>query len=448
MLKLKEEKDPVKILLPSLASLVLYIAIAYFLEREEFVKLFIGYTLLFIAYISLYRFASDKQVMWLIYIGIIFRLSLFLALPNLSDDFYRFIWDGRLFIQGIHPFSQVPDYYKHIGFNIPGITEELYYQLNSPEYFTIYPPVCQFIFAIAAFLSPESILGSVIIMRIFIIGAEAGTLFLLLEMLKKWNLPVKKSLLYALNPLVILELTGNLHFEAILIFFLLYSIYFIYQTKLTASAANLSLAISTKVLPLIFLPLFIRRLGWRKTLIYFSLIALFSLILFVPLLSWELIVGFSSSIALYFHTFEYNASIYYVIRALGFLIFGFNIIGAAGVILAVSIFILIIFYSLDKSTLEVPLYEAFMWVLLIYYLFTTTLHPWYITPLIALSIFTNFKFTILWSYFIFLTYINYALPEFQENLFVVAIEYLAVLGFLIYEFKKEKRSFFLKNIRF
>lgn len=447
MLRVKEEKDYLKILFPSLASFLVYIAIAYFLERDEFLKLIIGYTLLFIAYISLYRSTTNKMVIWLLIIATFFRLSLIFAIPNLSDDFYRFIWDGRLIIQGIHPFSQVPAYYLNSGLNIPGLTEELYQQLNSPEYFTIYPPVCQLIFATAAFFSPEDILGSVIIMRLFIICAEVGSIILILKILKQLNLPTRRCVLYALNPLVILELTGNLHFEALLIFFLLLSIYFFYKSKLTASAVSFSLAISTKILPLIFLPLFIRRLRRKKLIKYFFLIALFSLVFFLPLLSWEWMVGFTSSVALYFHTFEYNASLYYLIRALGFLIFDFNIIGVAGATLAGLIFILVILYSLDKKTLKIPLHEAFMWVLLIYFLFTTTLHPWYIIPLIALSVFTNFKFTIVWSFFIFLTYINYASPEYKENLFVVAIEYLATLGYLVFEFKRENRSFFLKDLR-
>jgi alpha-1,6-mannosyltransferase len=322
----------------------------------------------------------------------------------------------------------------------------LFQQLNSADYFTIYPPVCQFIFAAAAYFSPENIWGSVVIMRLFVIIAELGTLYLFLKLLKNWNLPVKNSLLYSINPLIILELTGNLHFEAILIFFLLLSFYFISRSKLVSSAASFSLAISTKVLPLIFLPLFIRRIGWLKALKFFTLITLFTFLLFLPLLSREWLVGFSSSLALYFQKFEYNGSIYYILRALGYITFGFNIIGVSGIILAVLVLILILIYSLDKKTLEVPIYEAFMWILLIFLLFNTTIHPWYIAPLVALSILTNFKFTIIWSYLIFFTYINYSYPEYRENLYVVAIEYFITFGFLAYEFKRENKTFFLKSL--
>jgi hypothetical protein len=79
--------------------------------------------------------------------------------------------------------------------------------------------------------------------------------------------------------------------------------------------------------------------------------------------------------------------------------------------------------------------------LLIYFLFTTTLHPWYIIPLLVLSIFTDFKFVILWTGVIFLTYAGYHSEGFQENLWITAFEYAAVLGYLAYELRRQKAKY-------
>ena len=71
--------------------------------------------------------------------------------------------------------------------------------------------------------------------------------------------------------------------------------------------------------------------------------------------------------------------------------------------------------------------------LLIYYLFTTILHPWYISTLLALCVFTNFRFMIVWSFMIFFTYAGYTREGFSENLWLIALEYFSVLGFFSYE---------------
>ncbi|MEQ9229236.1 MAG: hypothetical protein RIF46_01035, partial [Cyclobacteriaceae bacterium] len=78
------------------------------------------------------------------------------ATPSLSDDFYRFIWDGRLLAHGIHPFAELPGFYLDPSLNIPGIDQSLFDNLNSKEYFTIYPPFAQLIFLISVLIFPKS----------------------------------------------------------------------------------------------------------------------------------------------------------------------------------------------------------------------------------------------------------------------------------------------------
>ncbi len=62
-----------------------------------------------------------------------------------------------------------------------------------------------------------------------------------------------------------------------------------------------------------------------------------------------------------------------------------------------------------------------MWSLTIYLSLATIVHPWYITTVVALSIFTNYRFPLLWSALIVMTYINYSYAAYFENLWVVAV---------------------------
>lgn len=419
-------------------SLFIYIYIGYLVERHESLRLISSYTVLFALFIALWHFArTSKQVRWLLLLGIFFRIVLLFAFPHLSDDIYRFVWDGRLMNHGIHPFAHIPSYYMQPGSpEVPGITSSLFYLLNSPDYFTIYPPVDQFFFSVSAAIFPHSVHGSAIVIRAFIIVAECMSLWVITRILFHYKLPGKHVLLYALNPLVILELTGNLHFEAFMIFFLLVSLYFFLTGKNRMTALTFSFAIASKLLPLMFLPVFFKRLPIKKLLVFYALVALFTVLLFLPFISRELVHGMTSSISLYFQRFEFNASIYYLLREVGFYVEGYNTIGTLGKYLALASFVLIILYGVVHDVKKIRLPEAMMWVMVLYFMLTTTLHPWYITTLLVLSIFTRFRFPVLWCFMIFLTYVGYSLTGFNEVLWVTTAEYLSVFTFMLYEIFK------------
>ncbi|MBL6446937.1 polyprenol phosphomannose-dependent alpha 1,6 mannosyltransferase MptB [Fulvivirga sp. 29W222] len=430
----KGKSGPV-LYLASVISLLVYVFIAYVIKRHESILLLGGYTLLFVAFLVMWHYAySSKRVRWLVVLAIFLRLTILLAFPNLSDDIYRFVWDGRLINSGIHPFSHLPTHYMQPGSpDVPGITPSLFYQLNSPEYFTIYPPVAQFFFSVSSAIFPESVHGSAIVMRIFIVVAEVGSIWLITRILFHYKLPSKHVLLYALNPLIILELTGNLHFEAFMIFFLLVAVYFFLTGRYIISALALAFSIASKLLPLIFLPLLIRRIWGKQLLVYYVLTAIFTAILFLPLINQDLISGMSASLSLYFQRFEFNASIYYLLREGGFYLKGYNTIHILGKYLAASAFILITGYALIHNPKRVKLPEAMLWVIMIYCMLTTTLHPWYLSTVVLLSVFTPFRFPVLWSFLVFTTYVGYSELGFQENLILTTIEYVIVYVFMFYE---------------
>lgn len=355
-------------------------------------------------------------------------------LPNLSDDFYRFIWDGRLLVNGENPYLHLPSYYIENNIDLTGVDRDLFSRMNSPDYFSIYPPVCQFVFFIACKLFPESLLGSVIVIRSFILLGESGVIFLLDKLVRLFKLSRNSVLIYALNPLVIIELTGNLHFEAIMIFFLLLSVFLLLKSSPLISASAFALAVGTKLIPLMFLPFLLKRLGFQKTFFYYSAVAFVLLLIFSPFINGELISNLFSSLSLYFQKFEFNAGVYYLIRWIGYEIKGYNIIATSGIALAAAVTIsIVIIMLLDKGDKFMSLPQTMLWAVTCYYVFATTVHPWYIAPLIALSVLSPYRYAVIWSGLIPLTYFTYRTIPYRENLGLVAFEYLVVGAWLIYE---------------
>ncbi|MBD0830788.1 mannosyltransferase [Aestuariibaculum sediminum] len=424
------------------ASVILYYNFAYHLVRTDYTKLIVYYIALFVLFYKLIHSCSNNTKL-LTVLAFLFRAVFIVSLPNLSQDFYRFIWDGRLILEGYNPYLfNVESFIKNGNYPIAQ-AKELYIgmgELNAGHY-TNYPPLNQLCFLIAALVSKTHILGSVITMRLLIIAADFGTLYFGQKLLKLNNLPISHIFWYALNPFIIIELTGNLHFEGVMIFFLIWSLYLLHRQKWIMAAIILALSVATKLLPLLFMPLFIKWFirkdtnhGIFKLIGFYSITGIATLLLFLPFLSTEFVNNYTETIGLWFQDFEFNASIYYIARAIGYTVRGYNEIAIIGkfIPLLVILFVLgITFYKRNTTTIQLT--TSMLLALSFYYFTATTVHPWYIATLLILSIFTNYKFPLVWSFVIILSYLAYTNTNNSENLWVVTLEYVIVYAVFIWE---------------
>ena len=431
--------------LPSVSQLaallfsgVAYAGIAYATPRAHFGQLVGLFAVATLAYVWLLR--SRLSWRWGLGAALLFRLLWLPALPALSDDVYRFHWDGVLVANGVNPFQFRPDEIiadgaratiknEQVRSRVLPQLQQLYHEINSPHYYSVYPPVCQFIFGAAAYLFPTSAIGFAGSLRIIILAAEVGTTWLLLALLPALGWPSERALRYLLHPLVIIELTGNLHFEGLVIFFVLLALWLLSRQRWASSAATLGLGVATKLLPLLMLPLLVRRLGWRHFARYFAVGAGTLLLLFSPFISVELIGNISQSIRLYFHNFEFNASVYYLLRPIGYWLTGYNQIAIIGPCLALASGVVGLALAWrERGPRLVGLPQTTLLVLTAYYMLATTVHPWYLTFLISLSVLSRFSYPLVWGTVAILSYAAYRSSTYTENLWLVAGEYAVVFA--------------------
>jgi len=416
-------------------SVLMYLSFAYNLSRNNYTTLIFLYTALFFLFYKLITTNHDN-FNFLVIISFLFRLLFLFAIPNLSQDFYRFIWDGRMILEGFSPYLYTPESFINSG-ELPVVqAKELYIgmgELNGSHY-TNYPPINQFSFVIAGIIAGKSILGSVVVMRILIIFADIGILFFGKKLLQQLNIPSHHIFWYLLNPFIIIELTGNLHFESVMLFFLIWSLYLLQLKKWKKAAIVFALSVSVKLIPLIFLPLFLQKLGWIKSIYFYSIVGFLTLMFFSPFYSSDFIHNYTQTVALWFQNFEFNASIYYIIRELSYKVRGWNEIAIIGKIIplvVVVVVFIVAFYRKNKTMTQ--LITAMLMVLSFYYFTATTVHPWYLTTLVLLSIYTNYIFPLVWSFIIIISYLAYANAEHTENLYIIALEYIVVYGVLFWE---------------
>ncbi len=426
----------------SIACSILYLLLGYDLDRSNFSYLFTLVSGLFLFYFFTISLKQDGSITRFLFVtGIFFRLLFLFSIPNLSQDFYRFIWDGRMLANDFNPYLYLPDeVIKNKLINMPEAML-LYNGMGSLSsgHYTNYPPVNQLCFALAALVSGKSIFGSVFTLRVLIILFDLGIYKYGRKLLNALKISENNIFLYFLNPLVIIELTGNLHFEGAMIFFIVLALYHLQMGKYSWAAILMALSISMKLIPLMLLPLFIKYLGSKKAIVFFALIGVMTLALFLPFFSISFFNNYMATIALWFVNFEFNASIYYILRGIGFSLTGYNIIHITGRIIPLILVIFILFISFKKQDGSLKnLITNMLIVLSTYFFLSTTIHPWYIISLVMLSVFTNLIFPLVWSFMIILSYFAYSNPVFQENNFVLILEYVIVYGCFILEFFNKK----------
>ena len=248
-------------------SVIIYFLIGFYIVREEFFILIISFIFLFI--FQLYFLKQKINLKSIFILGIVFRLSLIISIPELSQDFSRFIWDGSIQILGVNPYLYKPETLINL-VRFP-LSDFLYSKMGnlSAMNFSNYPPISQYIYYMSGYFNNGEIIKPVITIRIVYLISEIFLFFGLKNLLIKLE---KNPLLtgwYFLNPMVIIETIGNLHGETLMILFLIFSFYYLFEKKIFLSSFFMSLSIATKILPILIVPIFFNYLGLKK-FVHFS----------------------------------------------------------------------------------------------------------------------------------------------------------------------------------
>lgn len=218
--------------------------------RENFGLTILLFSLAFGGMLGSYLLASEEvNFKRLLLLGIVLRGCLFFFEPNWSEDGARFLWDGELLRQGQNPYGLTPIQVQEQQGEGNGLGAQLYQDLNSPYYYSVYPPLNQAFFWLGALVAQGNVGQGYLALRCMLLLGEIGVFYLLWGLLARFELPQKQILLYWFNPLVILEVVGNLHFEGFVLMFLLATLLDLSRKKLGWSGAFWGLAVGIKFLP-------------------------------------------------------------------------------------------------------------------------------------------------------------------------------------------------------
>ena len=409
--------------------------ISYKLKRIDTIPLLFTFSsLFFLLWFWIRNFSNLTSVF---FIGIFCRLLFWNHIPELSQDFYRFIWDGNIQLLGINPYRYTPISLVDL-IEFPN-AQLLYEKMGSlsNHHYSNYPPFSQYIFQVMAYFNKGNILHPLFVLRLIYLIGELVLFFGAKILLEKLKLPSINIAWYFLNPLVIVEGFGNLHSESLMITFSILSLLYCLKIKPIIGGFFMTLAVGTKLLPLLLVPLFLKYLGFQRFLLFSISLVVFSGILWIPFLNEEMIKNYIQTIQLWFTTFEFNGSIYNIVRAVGYEVKGYNIIRQLGKITPYITIILVFVFSLFNSNRNHNrLFKSMLLLLSFYFFIATTVHPWYIINLILLGILTGYLYPILWSMTVFWSYSAYEFNIVEESIGYQLIAYILVYGCLAFEMIK------------
>lgn len=199
----------------------------------------------------------------LVIVALLNRLILLPSEPVLENDFYRYLWDGRVFAHGFNPYLFPPSApelnpldvnYRHL--------------IGWPDIRTIYPPLSQFFFGALHLVAPNSLIA----LKLALVGLEVVAGILLMSIAPNKEKRRITCFLYFFNPLLLKEIANSAHLDALPMLLTTVAIALFTHSKGRKILAWVALALAAcaKSYPVILLPLFWKLdRNWKRGVLAF-----------------------------------------------------------------------------------------------------------------------------------------------------------------------------------
>ncbi len=208
------------------------------------------------------RGGSTRRWMLIVVGGaIVFRVTVWPMYPALSDDPFRYRWEGMLQAHGGNPYQvrpADPDWVQ--------LRDETYARIPAKDFRAGYGPLVELMERWT--YETVSQFGFDAWEQVFWFKAPAalfdlGVLAALWALLATRGLSPVRLVAYAWSPLPVVEFWATGHNDSIAVFFVVLALLLAARERWTPAFASLALAAAAKIWPLLLLPVFVGWEGWR-----------------------------------------------------------------------------------------------------------------------------------------------------------------------------------------
>jgi len=310
-----------------------------------------------IAYLLAVRefFSTPKFPKRVIVIGLalaaLWHLSFLLTPPGPDDDIHRYVWDGRVQRLGYNPYVVVPSDPAYAGLHTAETRT-----LNHPDLPSPYPAGAQFFFR-----AVTAIHESVFAIKVAFVVCDVAIVLVLLDVLRRSGQGAHWVLAYAWNPLLAVEVAGSGHIDIVGVLLLLVSFAGLGRRWRAVAAVTFGLAVAVKLLPIVLVPLYWKRVRIRDA----ALAAVVVGLLYVPFLNHGRIpIG---SLGTYARSFRFNDPVFATLERV-----------AAPQIVAGLAALVGFLTAIWMRTRAQESAEAFAWPMAASLLSAPVVYPWYL----------------------------------------------------------------------
>src|SRR5947208_3878935 len=321
------------------------------------------------------RFSRRVVVIGLV-LAAVWHIEFLRLPPGADDDIHRYVWDGRLQRLGYNPYIVVPSDPAAKGLHTPETRN-----LNNPDLPSPYPAGAQLFFR-----AVTAIHESTFALKVAFVVCDLVIVFVLLDVLRCNRQGAHLVLAYAWNPLLAIEVGGSGHIEIVGALLLVVSAAALVRRWRSVAALAFGLAVAVKLLPVVLLPLYWKRVRIRDAALAAAVVGL----LYVPFLNHGRIpIG---SLGTYVQTFCFNGP---VSAAL-------DLVASPQLLSCLAVLVGLVTATWLRSAApewspDVFAWDVFVWPMAASLLFAPVVFPWYLLWLLPFLISASTLLIIVWT---------------------------------------------------
>jgi hypothetical protein len=237
---------------------------------------------------------SKRVIVFGLVLSALWQIQFLRMPPGLDDDIHRYVWDGRVQRLGYNPYIVIPGDPALASLH----TSETR-TLNNPEVPSPYPAGAQLFFR-----AVTSIHESIFALKVTFVACDLAIVLVLLDVLRRSRQGEHWVLAYAWHPLLAIEVAGSGHVDIVGVLLLLVSAAALLRRWRAVAAMSFALAVAVKLLPIVLLPLYWKRVRMRDA----ALAAIVVGLLYIPFLNHGRIpIG---SLGSYVQRFRFNDPVF------------------------------------------------------------------------------------------------------------------------------------------
>jgi hypothetical protein len=308
----------------------------------------------------------------------------FLRLPaGADDDIHRYVWDGRLQRLGYNPYIVVPADPAAKGLHTPETIT-----LNNPYLPSPYPAGAQLFFR-----AVTAIHESAFALKVAFVVCDFAIVLVLLDLLRCSRQGAHLVLAYAWNPLLAIEVAGSGHIDIVGALFLLVSAVALKRQWRATAAVGLGLAVAVKLLPVVLLPLYWKRVRIRDAALAAAVVGL----LYLPFLNHGRIpIG---SLGTYVQSFRFNGPVFAALAQ----------VAPPQLLVGLAVLVGLVTATCLRSAAPEWSPDVFAWPMAASLLCAPVVFPWYLLWLLPFLTSASTRLIILWTVCIIPTYVMWHL---------------------------------------